>query len=170
MTTSRCELSTGGTSVNLPPAIVGSQTPSRHDGVTAACPVCATTFSCFGKKTYCSDACKAAASRRRRAAARPVVAVQLPKARPRRPVTVYECGSCGERSVGEQRCGPCGTFMRRVGIGGCCPECDAAISVSELVGEDLVPVSQAVEQETGQRLHARDRGDVQPLHLGIAPS
>ena len=26
--------------------------------------------------------------------------------------------------------------MRRVGVGGLCPECDAAVAVTELLGED----------------------------------
>lgn len=51
--------------------------------------------------------------------------------------TVYECDACGSRALGEQRC-ECGTFARRVGIGGCCPECDAPVAVEELVGPDLV--------------------------------
>jgi hypothetical protein len=94
------------------------QARSCHDGVTVTCPVCGRTFSPSGKRAYCTDACKAAAYRRRRDANRPVVQVQLPKSRPRGPITVYECGSCGERSLGDQRCGQCGIFMRRVGIGG----------------------------------------------------
>lgn len=114
-------------------------TLSCHDGVTMACPVCEAPFSPSGRKAYCSGACRAAAYRRRRDAARPP-AVMLPKSRQRRSITVYECDSCGERSLGSQRCDTCGIFMRRIGIGGSCPECDAAISLRELIGEDLTPV------------------------------
>jgi hypothetical protein len=44
--------------------------------------------------------------RRRDAHKAPIV---IPKARPRRPITVYECDSCGERALGEQRCETCST-------------------------------------------------------------
>jgi hypothetical protein len=50
-------------------------------------------------------------------------------------MTVYECGSCGTRALGYQRCDECNSFMRAVGIGGNCPACDAPISVSELMDD-----------------------------------
>jgi hypothetical protein len=102
------------------------------------CPVCQRSFVPVGRQIYCGDPCKAAAYRRRRDAHNntPVV---IPKARPRRPITVYECDSCGERSLGEQRCETCSTFMRRIGIGGCCPACDAPIAVHELVDQEVTP-------------------------------
>jgi hypothetical protein len=109
--------------------------PSCHDGVTMpTCPVCQQPFVAVGRQKYCKDACRAVAYRRRRDAAEP--AVDLPRARPRRPFTVYDCDGCGERAVGAQYCEECRTFMRRVGPGGNCPECDAAVAVAELVGED----------------------------------
>jgi hypothetical protein len=49
--------------------------------------------------------------------------------------TVYECGECGERYLGERRCPDCGCFCRRVGLGGHCPECDHALAIAELVEE-----------------------------------
>jgi len=111
--------------------------PSRHDGVTMACPVCGRAFIAAGRRRSCSDACRAAAYRRRRAAARPVVVI--PAAARRVPLTVYECDGCGARAVGEQRCTGCSTFMRRVGIGGACPCCDEAITVAELIGLEVGP-------------------------------
>jgi DNA polymerase II large subunit len=54
-------------------------------------------------------------------------------------MTVYECGNCGSRTLGEQRCEPCGTFMSRVGMGGCCPSCDEPIAVAELVDQEVAP-------------------------------
>jgi hypothetical protein len=101
--------------------------PSRHDGVTMACPVCRWAFVPVGRQRYCTDACRAAAHRRRQAVA------------PRVPITVYECGTCGERAVGMQRCDGCSTFMRRVGTGGACPGCDEAITVAELLARDIRP-------------------------------
>ncbi|MEW6154232.1 MAG: hypothetical protein AB1673_09640 [Actinomycetota bacterium] len=100
------------------------------------CPVCGLPFTPAGRRRFCSDACRAAAYRRRRDGERPSVTV--PTARPRRPVTVYECDGCGARAVGEQRCEDCSTFMRRIGLGGCCPSCDEPVAVSELLGEEVV--------------------------------
>ncbi len=113
------------------------QTPSRHDAVTTTCPVCQHHFTPAGRQTYCSDACRAAAYRRRRDANRP--AITVPAGQPRRPVTVYECDTCGHRALGEQRCDDCGTFMRRVGLGGTCPGCDQPISASELLDQEVAP-------------------------------
>jgi hypothetical protein len=110
--------------------------PSCHDTVTMRCPVCQHSFVPVGRQQYCGDPCRAAAYRRRRDAHHtPVV---IPKARPRRPITVYECDNCGERALGEQRCEPCSTFMRRIGVGGCCPACDAPIATQELVDQEVI--------------------------------
>ena len=50
--------------------------------------------------------------------------------------TVYECGECGERYFGERRCLDCGGFMRRLGLGGRCSECDHPVLIDELLAED----------------------------------
>jgi len=112
-----------------------SKSPACHDGVTMVCPVCQQRFRPIGRRRFCSDACRALAYRRRRDASRPSLVV--PVARPRRPITVYECDDCGGRALGDQRCEQCGTFMRRVGIGGCCPSCDEPIAVAELVSQEV---------------------------------
>lgn len=44
---------------------------------------------------------------------------------------------CGARELGTQRCEMCGTFMRRVGLGGECPSCGDAVAVNELVGKEV---------------------------------
>ena len=119
-----------------PHTINPPQPPSCHDGVTMICPVCQHLFPPSGRQIYCSDACRSAGYRRRRDARRAPVTV--PKAQPRRPITVYECDSCGERAIGEQRCDTCSTFMRRIGIGGNCPACDQPIAATELLGEEVV--------------------------------
>jgi len=118
---------------DLGPGRAGS--PSCHDGVTMTCPVCHDPFTPIGRQKYCGDACRAAAYRRRRDAGNATVVV--PKAQPRRPVTVYECDGCGARELGIQRCEPCGTFMRRVGLGGECPSCGDAVAVNELLGPEV---------------------------------
>ena len=109
--------------------------PLRHDAVTIPCPSCGQPFTPTGKRRYCTDACKAAAYRRRHHAA--IAPVVLPRARPRKPVTVYECDTCGTRALGEQRCDDCGTFMRRVGLGGHCPHCDEPVAITDLLDEEV---------------------------------
>ena len=101
--------------------------------VTITCPVCQRPFTPAGRQTYCCGACRATAYRRRRDTTRAPITV--PAARPRRPVTVYECDNCGARALGEQRCADCTTFTRRVGIGGTCPCCDEPVAVTELLGD-----------------------------------
>ncbi len=61
----------------------------------------------------------------------------VPKGQPRKPMTVYACEGCGLRAVGEQRCEECQIFMRRVGLGGTCPNCEEPISVNELLDQEV---------------------------------
>jgi endogenous inhibitor of DNA gyrase (YacG/DUF329 family) len=111
-----------------------SGSPSRHDGVTTPCPACQRPFTPAGRRIFCSGACRALAYRRRRDAER--AAIVIPAPLPARPVTIYECGTCGHRELGNQRCDQCGTFMRRTGTGGSCPACDAPITIAELTGQE----------------------------------
>ena len=48
---------------------------------------------------------------------------------------VWECGSCGTRSL-ERRCEECNLFCAKVGAGGECPECSELIAAAELEGAD----------------------------------
>ena len=112
------------------------KSPSRHDPATMTCPLCQRSFSPLGRQRYCSDARRSAAYRRRRAAARPLITV--PTARPKRPITVYECPDCGERALGQQRCADCSTFMRKVGPGGECPCCGEPIPLTELLDQEVI--------------------------------
>ena len=113
--------------------------PSCHDTVTMTCPVCQHPFTPVGRQKYCTQACRAAAYRRRRDTHQPTVTI--PNGQPRRPITVYECDTCAARTLGAQRCETCGTFMRRVGIGGCCPSCDDPVAVIELTGKEVITVN-----------------------------
>lgn len=114
------------------------ETPSRDGCATVICPVCASSFVASPKQRYCSHACRSTAWRRRRHV--PVAAeIVVPPGRSKRALSVYECEACGVRSVGEQRCEGCGSFMRRVGLGGCCPHCDEAVAVIDLLDEEVVP-------------------------------
>ena len=110
--------------------------PSCHDAVTmTTCPICQQTLVPAGRRKFCSDACRAAAYRRRRDA-RPASLI-APKPQPRRPITVYECDTCGTRALGEQRCETCNTWMHRIGLGGNCPSCDEPIAVTELIDQEV---------------------------------
>ena len=55
--------------------------------------------------------------------------------------TIYECGGCGERLLGERRCSDCNLFARAVGVGGACPECDTTVLIADLLGEGVVPTT-----------------------------
>lgn len=110
--------------------------PSRHDPVTITCPICQRRFTPVSRQKFCSDACRAAAYRRRRDASRPPL--RVPTAQPRRPITVYECDNCGARAVGEQRCPDCSTFMRKIGLGGECPCCSEPVTVTELLAQEVI--------------------------------
>jgi hypothetical protein len=55
--------------------------------------------------------------------------------------TIYECGGCGERLLGERRCRDCNVFTRAVGVGGSCPECDTPVLLEDLLGEEVVPTT-----------------------------
>ena len=115
----------------------GAGPPSRDDSATITCPACQQPFARRGKRRWCSDACRSAAWKRRHQASAPAVA--LPPARPHRPITVYECDGCGARAVGRQRCEDCGTFMRKLGLGGPGPHCDEPVAVTELLDQEVVP-------------------------------
>ena len=104
--------------------------------VTMTCPIDQQPFTPLGRQKYCSQACRATAYRRRRTANQPPVTV--PKSQPRRPITVYECDSCGTRALGEQRCDDCHTWMRKVGIGGHCPSCTEPHTITELLGQEVL--------------------------------
>jgi hypothetical protein len=125
----------------------GAEAPWRDDAATMPCPVCQRLFTPSGRARYCGDACRKRAWRRRRSP--PPVPVVVPPGRPRRPVTVYECSTCGARALGQQRCDDCGSFMARVGIGGLCPACLEPIAMEDLVGTELA--TPAPQPGTGGR-------------------
>ena len=96
----------------------------RNDAVTTSCPTCGSPFPPPG----------GAATAQTRAAKQPTVAATPPVTEPpRRPDTsVYECGSCGQRSLGQQRCPDCNLFSTRLGPGGPCPHCDEPVTYEDL--------------------------------------
>lgn len=110
--------------------------PPRDDAGTITCPICQAYFTPVGRQIYCSTPCRKTAFRRRHQA--PTAAVTIPAARPRRDYTVYECLDCGERLYGQQRCDECGSFARRVGIGGPCPHCSQPVALSDLLDQEVI--------------------------------
>jgi len=110
------------------PDAPGAESPSRNDGVTIACPVCARGFHPSGRRRFCSAACRQAAWRRRHQAPAPTLPSRLP-----RHAVVYECPACLARYLGEQRCTDCQLFCRRVGPGGSCPHCDEPVAIADLI-------------------------------------
>jgi hypothetical protein len=87
----------------------------RNVSVTAGCGVCGGPVPAGRARRWCSDACRQAAFRARRAAPAPV--------QPARSDTVYECPDCEARYIGSQRCEACNRWCRRLGPGGPCPHC-----------------------------------------------
>jgi hypothetical protein len=110
---------------------------SRDDPATMTCPVCQACFTPTGRQRYCGTPCRKTAFRRRHQHP-PTTTVVVPAARPRRQITVYECPACGERLLGDQRCQPCATFTRRVGIGGPCPHCDEPVCLADLLDQEVL--------------------------------
>jgi hypothetical protein len=100
----------------------------RYDSSMIACSRCGAKFVASGRRRYCSDACKQADWRMRRAGAADPAPVRV-----RPEATIYECPSCEERYLGVRRCEPCGLFCRKVGPGGSCPHCEGPIAYEDLV-------------------------------------
>jgi hypothetical protein len=105
-----------------------SDTPVRNDGGTVVCGVCGSPFAASGRRRWCSDACRQAAFRIRRAAPHP--------AQPAKPDIVYECPNCDARYLGQQRCQDCNCWCRRLGPGGPCPHCDELVVIGDLLRPD----------------------------------
>jgi hypothetical protein len=61
--------------------------------------------------------------------------------------TVYQCPECDSRYLGEQYCGECRRFCRRVGAGGLCPTCEEPVAISDLLAEYAEPAHHP--RETG---------------------
>lgn len=105
------------------------------------CPMCGGPLPST-RARYCDDACKQRAFRlRHRATTNLDLAKVRHELRRRQALvahTIYECSSCGERSLGERRCSECGLFRLAVGVGGLCPECDTPILLADLLGEEVV--------------------------------
>jgi len=118
-----------------------SRQPSHTPSSASACQVCGTALSARQQR-YCKRACQQHAYRLRhqRVAGLDPTLLQAELRRQRSLLqhTVYECPTCDIRAVGEQRCAECNTFMRRLSPGGICPECDAVITLTDLIRQEAV--------------------------------
>src|SRR5713101_2966245 len=122
-----------------------SDMPMREgsrDG-SGGCLVCGRAVS-SSRARYCSRAHQQRAFRLRYQT-RTVDLTSVRKALQRRKTlvahTIYECGGCGQRFLGERRCGDCNLFARAVGVGGLCPKCDSTVLIADLLGEEVVPTT-----------------------------
>lgn len=111
-----------------------TSSPLRNDSgqaQTRLCAMCGTSFTPHGRRRFCDDACRQAAWRERHPASTlPTLPPKLPRSS-----VIYECPECQARYLGEQRCGDCGAFCRRVGAGGLCPHCDEPVALADLLPE-----------------------------------
>lgn len=116
-----------------------SRQPSHTLVTPSTCLVCGSALTPTQQR-YCTRACQQQAYRLRhqRTARRDLTQLRtdLQHRRQLRTYTIYECPTCETRSVGDQRCADCNTFTRAVGLGGNCPECDAVVLLSDLIGEE----------------------------------
>ena len=113
----------------------GFEVPSGDVSVTASCVACAGPLPSGRTRQYCSPACRQDAYRRRHQPARP--SAKLPARRSRRDGTVYACGECESRYLGEQWCPDCNRPCLRLGAGGTCPSCEEVILSEELTGDQV---------------------------------
>ena len=113
----------------------GLEVPSGDVSVTAPCAACDGPVPAGRTRQYCSPACRQDAYRRRHQPARP--SANLPARRSRRDGTVYACGSCESRYLGEQWCPDCNRPCQRLGAGGTCPNCEEVILSEELTGDQV---------------------------------
>ncbi len=114
----------------------GSESPTACS--EPRCLVCMTSLP-SRRARYCSDACKQRAYRRRQvdvtATDADLLAPELKRLGELVAHTIYECPDCGERFMAEQRCPDCNRFCRKLGLGGCCPDCQQPVLLAELLGQ-----------------------------------
>jgi hypothetical protein len=108
----------------------------------ATCPMCSRTFPVEGRGVYCGPTCRQRAHRLRHrqvdTATLTVLTEHLRREQRLITQTVYDCSSCQERSLGERRCSSCNLWCRNRGVGGECTDCGQIVTISELLGIDLL--------------------------------
>jgi hypothetical protein len=116
---------------------------TRYDSQPRAiCPICGDELQPDGRGRFCKPKCRQKAYRLRHRHADTATLVDITKRlrREHRLIaqTVYECSSCQERLLGERRCNSCNLWCRNIGIGGDCCGCGEIVTVSELLGIELL--------------------------------
>jgi len=119
---------------------------TRYDSQPlATCPVCGVEFQPNGRGRFCTPRCRQQEfrlrHRHRRADSRATLtdlSDQLRRDHHLISLTVYECSSCQERLLGERRCNSCNLWCRNKGIGGECSGCGEIVTISELLGIELL--------------------------------
>jgi hypothetical protein len=117
-----------------------SHEPSHTAISSSACTICGTALR-SPQQRYCTRACQQRAYRLRHQPScldLTLVGAELKRRRQLLQHTVYECPTCEARSVGHQRCAECNTFGRRIGFGANCPDCDAVLVLTDLLGEEVL--------------------------------
>jgi hypothetical protein len=108
----------------------------------AICPVCGSAFQPVGRGRFCKPRCRQTAYRlRHRQVDRATLANIAERLRREQRLiaqTVYACASCQERVLGERRCSSCNLWCRKVGIGGECSGCSDVVTITELLGMELL--------------------------------
>ena len=108
----------------------------------AICPMCGNEFQPDGRGRFCKPRCRQKAYRLRHlqvhTATLADVTHQLRREHRLIAQTISACSSCQERFLGERRCGTCNLWCRNIGIGGECLACGERVTVSELLGIELL--------------------------------
>jgi hypothetical protein len=111
-----------------------AQHPPRDDNETTTpqrrCPICARPFTPIRRQTYCTNACRQIAWRRRHTTLEPI---KVAPARNRSDHTIYACIECDTRYLAQQWCPDCTRPCRRLGPGGQC-DCGELLTIHELLG------------------------------------
>jgi hypothetical protein len=120
------------------PVRYGSRYGSKPTaGAEPFCPACRASLP-SGRARYCSGACRQRAYRLRQVDLTITDTASLVTELKRRAALLahrlFECPTCGEHYLGEQRCPDCNRFCRLLGLGGACPFCDQPILLAELLG------------------------------------
>jgi hypothetical protein len=124
-----------------------SANPVRHDTRNdsqplATCPVDGTKFQPVGRRRFCTPRCRQTAHRLRHRCVDTTtltdVTDQLRRKHRLIAQTVDECSTCQERLLGERRCTSCNLWCRNIGIGGECGGCGEVVTISELLGIELL--------------------------------
>ncbi len=106
------------------------------------CRLCARPLAST-RARYCSAACRQRSFRLRHVQTavvdEPGLRAELRRRRTLVAHTVYECGVCGERSVGQQRCAQDSVCGKAHGLGGSCAECDQPILLADLLELEVLP-------------------------------